>query len=73
MKGKWGLHTITFILVMVGGLNWGLALFNWDIAHWLPMGLVKVIYALVALSALYEIFTHGRRCRECKPDGMAKM
>lgn len=61
------LHKITFILLVVGGLNWGLMLFGWDVASWgLPSGLVDTIYGLVALSAIYEAATHGR-CRECKP------
>ena len=51
---------IAYILVIVGGLNWGL----WGIGHW---NLVKIIlggvpflenlvYYLVGLSALYLIF-----------------
>ena len=62
-----GLHMVTFTLLAVGGLNWGLVLFQMDIATWgLPSGLVDTIYGLVALSAVYEIFTHGWRCKECK-------
>ncbi|MBX4187047.1 MAG: DUF378 domain-containing protein [Candidatus Doudnabacteria bacterium] len=64
-----GLHMVTFTLLAIGGLNWGLALFGWDVGTWgLPSMLVKIVYALVALSALYEIFTHGSRCKECKGD-----
>lgn len=70
MHKSWGIHTFAFGLLIIGGLNWGLALWNIDIAHWgLPMMLVKIIYVLVALAALYEAFTHGMRCRECKPEG----
>lgn len=62
-----GLHMVTSILVAIGGLNWGLYVFGADIAHWgLGMSLLKVIYALIGLSALYEIFTHGKRCKECR-------
>lgn len=62
-----GLHMVTFVLLAIGGLNWGLVLFGWGIGMWgLPAMLVKLVYALVALSALYEIFTHGWRCKECK-------
>ena len=61
------MHLVAFILLAIGGLNWGLVLFDADIAHWgLGTTVVKVVYALVALSALYEIFTHGGRCKECK-------
>ena len=70
MGHKRGLHMVSFILLVVGGLNWGLTLFKWDIAQWgLPSGVLSVVYALVALSALYEVFTHGGRCKECKPEG----
>jgi uncharacterized membrane protein YuzA (DUF378 family) len=55
------LHTIAFVLLVIGGLNWGLMLFDWDVATWgLPSGLVDTIYGLVALSAIYEIFAHGK-------------
>ena len=52
---------ITFLLVVIGGLNWGLVgFFGFNLVEsifgsW-PM-LVKVIYALVGLAALYELFT----------------
>lgn len=71
---KFSLHTVTFCLLVVGGLNWGLMLFGWDIGMWgLPMGVVKVVYALVALSAIYEAATHGKRCKECKGEMMKTM
>ena len=68
-----GLHTVTWILIVIGGLNWGLEVFGWGIANWLPAGLVKLVYLLVGLSALFEIFNHKNTCRECnsgmKPAG----
>ena len=71
---KYSLHTVTFTLLVIGGLNWGLALFGWDVAMWgLPMMLVKIVYALVALSAIYEAATHGKRCKECRGEMMNKM
>ena len=64
-----GLHMVTFCLLVIGGLNWGLAIWHKDIATWgLGMSVVQVIYALVALSAIYEAVTHGHRCMECKGD-----
>ncbi len=69
-----GLHMITFTLLVIGGLNWLLwALFSTDIGAWIGgMDTIqaKVVYVLVGLSAIYEIATHGKRCRECKPEGM---
>lgn len=66
-----GLHMVTFTLLVIGGLNWLLAVWSVDIAHWgLPLVVVQVVYVLVGLSAIYELITHGSHCRECKPDGM---
>ncbi len=62
-----GLHMWTFILLVIGGLNWGLAIWHMDIATWgWNVTLVKIIYALIALSAIYEALTHVKRCKECK-------
>ena len=70
MGHKKGLHALTFALLAIGGLNWLVwALFKTDVGAWIGgMGTVqaKVVYILVGLSALYEIFTHGHRCKECK-------
>lgn len=60
-----GLHFVTFILLVVGGLNWGLELMGVGVASFLPEGLVNIIYLLVALSAVYEIFTHKKNCKAC--------
>ena len=62
-----GLHTITWILLVIGGLNWGLESFGSGIGNWLPMGLTQLIYVLVGLSAVVEIFTHKSNCKQCAP------
>lgn len=62
-----GLHTVTFILLVVGGLNWGLEVFGWGIASFLSAGIANVVYLLVALAALVEIFTHRDACKHCEP------
>jgi len=61
------LHMATFILLVVGGLNWGLEVLGWGIGSWpfIPSALASVIYVLVALSAIYEIFTHKSNCKQC--------
>ncbi len=61
------LHTLTFILLIVGGLNWGLEVLGWGIGSFLPMGLAKVVYLLVAIAALVEVFTHRDTCKHCEP------
>ena len=63
------IHTITFILLIIGGLNWGLEAAGFGIGNYVPSGLAVTIYALVALSALYEIFSHKGLCRNCNPQG----
>jgi uncharacterized membrane protein YuzA (DUF378 family) len=56
MAGKNSLEMIAKILVIVGGLNWGLVALGYNVVT-LALGsipiLVTVVYALVALSALY--------------------
>lgn len=63
------LHNVTFILLVVGGLNWLLVgLFNWDISAVLggQASLIsKAVYVLVGLSAVYEVVTHKASCRAC--------
>ncbi len=50
-----------FILLVVGGVNWGLIAVNpsWNVVEMLlgswPM-LARVVYALVGLSALYSLY-----------------
>lgn len=64
---------ITFILLIVGGLNWLiLALFGWEIGQIFggsDMLVSKIIYILVGLSALYEVFTHKSNCKYCGSKG----
>lgn len=68
------LHCITFLLVIVGGLNWLLVgLFNWDIG--MIFGgqgalISKIVYILVGLSAIYLIATHKKDCKNCEVKGM---
>ena len=76
MKGNKGIHSVTFILLVIGGLNWLLMVLGWDIASWsfLSDSILNIVYVLVGLSALYEIFIHKADCRLCNPmgGGMAK-
>jgi uncharacterized membrane protein YuzA (DUF378 family) len=63
------IHTITFLLLIIGGLNWGLKAFEMDIGNYVPNSVAMVIYILVAASALYEVFSHKGLCRNCAPQG----
>jgi len=62
-------HKITFLLLAVGGLNWGVwALTRWDVGSLLggmDSTASKVLYILVGLAAVYELVMHKKHCREC--------
>jgi uncharacterized membrane protein YuzA (DUF378 family) len=55
------LNVVTLILVIIGGLNWGLfGLANIDLVASIFGGsqtiLAKAIYVIIGLSALYQLF-----------------
>ncbi len=58
---------IAMILLIVGGLNWGLiGLFGFDLVATLfgnMSALSRVVYVLVGLSALYAIYTSSKMSR----------
>ena len=68
-----GLHKISFILLVVGGLNWLLqGLFMWDISQLLggmDALISRIIYVLVGLAAIAEVAGHKKLCRNCNPSG----
>lgn len=74
MKGNKSLHMVSFLLLVIGGLNWLLVgLFQWDIGQLfggMGMTLSRVIYVLVGLSALYELATHKGDCKMCSSSTM---
>ena len=69
------LHVVSFILVIIGGLNWLLvALFNWDLGMIFGTpnnAIAKIIYILVGLSAVYLIFSHKKDCKHCEVKPMS--
>ena len=66
-------HMITFLLLVIGGLNWLLVgLVGWDIGQLFGgMGapVSRIIYVLVGLSAVYELATHKKHCKDCSAKG----
>ncbi len=68
------LHSITFILAIVGALNWGLvgisSFFgaNWNLVTLLlgswPV-VENIVYVLVGVSAVYLVVSHKASCKEC--------
>ena len=67
---------VTFLLLVVGGLNWLLqGLFGWDVGQLFggQMATIsRVIYVLVGLSAIVELIKHKGCCKECGT-GMSAM
>ena len=58
MAEKTMMDKIAWVLVLVGGLNWGLDALGWNLVNflfgWNAM-VEKVVYLLVGVSALYLI------------------
>jgi uncharacterized protein len=72
-KGSCTVNMIAKILVIIGGINWGLVgigmLFgsDWNIIHLIfsfASIVEAIIYILVGISAVMMIF--GCKCKECK-------
>ena len=68
------LHMIAFILLVIGGLNWGLigiggfAGANWDVLGMLLSSVPTVlwiVYILVGISAVWLGVTHKGDCKTC--------
>jgi uncharacterized membrane protein YuzA (DUF378 family) len=59
MKNLNVLDWIALILVIVGGLNWGLVgIFSFNLVDWIFGGvyfIARIIYILVALAAIYMV------------------
>jgi len=56
---------VTFLLLVVGGLNWGLEGLGFGLGSYLPSGVEQVVYILIGLSAIYEIVFHKGNCTAC--------
>lgn len=61
------LHMVAYILLWVGGLNWGLVgLLNMNIVESVVgMDLAKIVYIVVGLATVYVIATHMNDCKVC--------
>ncbi len=72
-----GIHMVTFLLLIIGGLNWLLVgLFGWEIGSLFGgqnAMLSRIIYVLVGLAAVYELASHKNRCKECMEKGAGNM
>ena len=68
MNKKW-IHMVAFVLVIIGGVNWGLfGLFGLDLVEVLFAGaetVAEIIYVLVGIAAVYLAITHTSDCKTC--------
>jgi len=68
------IHKISFILLVIGGLNWGLVGIgnfigsNWNLVwqllgHW-PV-VENIVYLLVGISGILVLVGHKKDCKTC--------
>ena len=68
MMKKCGVHTVGFIILFIGGINWGLVgAFQYNLVGEL-LGtwptVVRIVYVLVGLSAIFALMEG--KCKACK-------
>ena len=72
------MHMAAVILVWIGAINWGLiGLGHFMGADWNVVGMILgswpmlewLVYVLVGLSGVYEIFMHKKHCKMCSAGG----
>lgn len=62
------LHYATFLLTVVGAINWGLAALGMNVVNMLLGSmptLETAIYLLVGVSGVYLLLTHPKDCKVC--------
>lgn len=68
MQSK-ALHIVSFALVMIGGLDWGLVgLFNFNLVDAVfgdMSPLSRIVYVLVGVASVYLLATHRQDCKTC--------
>lgn len=68
------LHMVAWVLLVVGGLNWGLSALGWNVVEMLLgswPAVTMIVYLLVGAAAVYEIATHKKNCKQCSSGGMS--
>lgn len=64
---------IAFVLLIVGGINWLLAAFGYNLVEMIfgaASPISMIIYILIGLSAIYIAATHKKDCKVCASGGM---
>ena len=68
-----GLHMVAFILLVIGGLNWGLSALGYNVVN-MVLGswpqVETIVYLLVGLAAVSETVTHKKNCKMCGGNAM---
>jgi len=73
-------HMIAFILLVIGGLNWGLVGLggfvgaDWNVVHMILGGVPSlewIVYILVGLSAVWLAVNHKNACKVCNAGASA--
>ncbi len=63
------LHYTSFVLLVIGGLNWLLVgIFNWNLVTAIFGGegtWSRIVYSIVGLATLVILFTHKTMCKSC--------
>lgn len=62
------LHSVSFVLLVIGGLNWLLVGFGWNLVDAIfgeGSTLSRIIYIIVGLATLVILFTHKASCKNC--------
>ena len=61
------LHIVAFVLLVIGGLNWGLTAFGYNLVSMIfgswPM-VERGIYLLVGVAAIYEVATYNSNYKD---------
>ncbi len=69
MESKKLLHTVSFLLVVIGAVNWGLiGLLGTNLLETVLVSapsFVKIVYVLVGLAGVYLVIEHKIVCRYC--------
>ena len=61
-------HIVAFLLLVVGGLNWGLTALGYNVVNMILGSwptVEMIVYILVGLAAVYELVMHKSTCKMC--------
>lgn len=62
------LHMVAYVLLWIGGLNWLLYAFGYNLVNMVVgswPNVEMIVYILVGLSAIYTLITHKKDCKMC--------